>query len=43
MDLYTAPTYNFNRDSYRMQVSIGSVLYPSNPISILRRAVLASS
>jgi len=32
MDLYTAPTYNFNRDSYRMQVSIGSVLYPSNPI-----------
>ena len=32
MDLYTAPTYNFNRDSYRMQVAIGSALYPSNPI-----------
>ena len=32
MDLHTAPTYNFNRDSYRMQVAIGSVLYPSNPI-----------
>ena len=28
MDLHTAPTYNFNRDSYRMQVAIGSVLYP---------------
>ena len=32
MDLHSAPTYNFNRDSYRMQVSVGSVLYPSNPI-----------
>jgi hypothetical protein len=32
MDLFSAPTYNFTRDSYRMQVSVGSVLYPSNPI-----------
>ena len=32
MDLHTAPMYNFNRDSYRMQVAIGSTLYPSNPI-----------
>jgi hypothetical protein len=32
MDLFSAPTYNFTRDSYRMQVSVGSVLYPLNPI-----------
>ena len=32
MDLYTAPTYNFNRDTYRMQIAIGSTLYPTNPI-----------
>ena len=32
MDLYTAPTYDFNRDIYRMQIAIGSTLYPANPI-----------
>ena len=32
MDLYTAPTYNFNRDTYRMQIAIGSTLCPTNPI-----------
>ena len=32
MDLYTAPTYNFDRDTYRMQIAIGSTLYPANPI-----------
>ena len=29
---YAAPTYAYARDQYRMQVSIGSVLYPSVPI-----------
>ena len=32
MDLYTAPTYSFERDTYRMQIAIGSTLYPTNPI-----------
>ena len=32
MDLYTAPTYSFDRDTYRMQIAIGSTLYPTNPI-----------
>ena len=32
MDLYTAPTYDFNRDTYRTQIAIGSTLYPANPI-----------
>ena len=29
MDLYTAPTYDFNRDAYRVKIAIG---YPANPI-----------
>ena len=32
MDLYSAPTYSFDRDTYRMQIAIGSMLYPTNPI-----------
>ena len=32
MGLYTAPEYNFNRDEYRMQIAIGSTLYPANTI-----------
>ena len=32
MDLYTALTYSFDRDTYRMQIAIGSSLYPTNPI-----------
>ena len=32
MDLHSAPDYNFNRDTYRMQIAIGSTLYPANPI-----------
>jgi hypothetical protein len=29
---YVAPVYSYARDQYRMQVSIGSVLYPAVPI-----------
>ena len=32
MDLYSAPTYSFDRDTCRMQIAIGSTLYPTNPI-----------
>ena len=32
MDLYSAPTYSIDRDTYRMQIAIGSTLYPANPI-----------
>ena len=32
MDPYSPPTYSFDRDTYRMQIAIGSTLYPTNPI-----------
>ena len=32
MNLHSAPDYNFNCDTSRMQIAIGSTLYPANPI-----------
>ena len=32
MDLHFAPEYSIERDTYRMQIAIGSMLYPTNPI-----------
>ena len=32
MDLYTAPEYSFDSDTYRMQIATGSTLCPTNPI-----------
>ena len=32
MDLHSTPDYNFNRDTYRTQIAIGSTLCPANSI-----------